>query len=118
MTNRAPAGFQAAGKQLWRNVNATFCFDDEPHKLTVLAQSCRVADVIAELDEAADTAPLLVKGSQGQPVISPFIAEARVQRALLAQLLARLDLPDTDDEAEAKARRLSATRSRAAKGNR
>lgn len=30
----------------------------------------------------------------GQPVISPFIAEARTQRSLLAQLLARLNFEE------------------------
>jgi hypothetical protein len=33
----------------------------------------------------------------GQPVISPFIAEARVQRALLAQLLGRMNFAEADD---------------------
>ena len=61
-------------------------------------------------------APLTVKGSMGQQVISPFIAEARAQRALQAQLLGRLGLPDTDEESEAKAERLTRTRRRAAKG--
>jgi hypothetical protein len=51
----------------------------------------------------------------GQQVISPFIAEARAQRALLAQLLSRLSLPDSDDESQAKAERLTRTRRRAAK---
>lgn len=36
-------------------------------------QACRVADVVAELDEA----PLTVKESMGQQVISPFVSEAR-----------------------------------------
>ena len=30
-------------------------FTDEPHRVQILAQACRVADVIAELDEAAFT---------------------------------------------------------------
>ena len=55
-----------------------------------------MADIIAELDEHAAEAPLTVKGSQGQPVIQPTLAEARFQRALLAQLLGRLGLPDND----------------------
>lgn len=76
----------------------------------------RVADVVADLDEAADEAPLTVKGSMCQQVISPFIAEARAQRALLAQLLSRLDLSDTEEESEAKADKVSRTRRRAAKG--
>ena len=61
-----------------------FDFAQEPGKVQILAQACRVADIIGEMDEAADEAPLTVRGSMGQPVISPFIAEARAQRALLA----------------------------------
>jgi len=95
-----------------------FDFAEEPYKLQILAQTCRVADIIAELDEAADEAPLTTSGSMGQQVISPFIAEARVQRALLAQLIARLALPDTDEEAEVKAAKLSRTRRHAAHGGR
>jgi hypothetical protein len=95
-----------------------FDFTDEPGKVHILAQACRVADIVAELDEAADQAPLTVSGSMGQPVISPFIAEARAQRSLLAQLLGRLGLPDTDEAVAEKAQRLSRTRSRAAKSGR
>jgi hypothetical protein len=95
-----------------------FDFAEEPHKVQILTQACRVEDVLAELDEAAHEAPLTVKGSMGQQVISPFIAEARAQRALQAQLLGRLDLPDTDEESEAKAERLSRTRRRSANGGR
>ena len=62
------------------------------------------------MDQAADLAPLTVKGSMGQQVISPFIAEATVQRALLAQMLARLGLPDTDEESIAKSEKSSRTR--------
>lgn len=115
---RAPRGLQREGKALWRDTHSTFDFADEPHKVQILAQACRVADVIAEMDEAAAEAPLTVKGSMGQPVISPFIAEARAQRALQAQLLGRLGLPDTDEAAEAKAGKLSRTRHNAAKGGR
>ena len=109
---RAPAGLGEAGRKLWRSMHDTFDFDEEPHKVR---QTFRVADVIDELDDAADEAPLTVKGSQGQQVISPFIAEARAQRSLMAQLLARLALPDTDEEIEAKAEKLTRTRRRAAK---
>ena len=79
----------------------------------LLTQARRVADIIAELDDAADEAPLTVKGSQGQPVISPFIAEARVQRALQAQLLGRLGLPDNDEDEDEASRRSRAGRTAA-----
>jgi hypothetical protein len=112
---RVPARLDAAGRRLWRSTVEVFDFTDEPHKIQILTQACRVADVVAELDDAADEAPLTVKGSMGQQVISPFIAEARAQRALLAQLLSRLGLPDTDEESQAKAEKISHTRRRAAK---
>lgn len=95
---RSPAGLRPEGKRLWRSVTAEFDLETEPHKLQILGQACRVVDVIAELDEAADQAPLLTKGSMGQAVISPFIAEARAQRSLLAQLLARLNFEGASDE--------------------
>jgi hypothetical protein len=114
MTTRAPSGLQAEGKRLWRSVHDVFDMTDEPHKMQILTQACRVADIVAELDEAAAEAPLTVKGSMGQAVISPFIAEARAQRALLAQLVGRLGLPDTEEEQEEKAAKLS--RKRAAAG--
>lgn len=96
---RSPAGLQTEGRRLWRKIHAVFDLENDPHKVHILTQACRVADIVAELDEAADQAPLTVKGSMGQPVISPFIAEARVQRALLAQLLARLNFEEFREEA-------------------
>ena len=98
---RLPSGLGDAGKKLWRSIDDVFDFGEKPGKVQLLTQACRVADIIAELYEAADEAPLTVRGSMGQPVISPFIAEARVQRALLAQLLGRLGLPDNDEDDEA-----------------
>jgi hypothetical protein len=94
---RAPNNLQAEGKRLWRTITAEFDLVGEPHKVQVLTQACRVVDQIAELDEAAVQAPLTVKGSMGQAVISPFIAEARAQRSLLAQLLARLNFEGAGD---------------------
>lgn len=88
---RMTSGLGPDGQKLWRAIVAEFDLSLEPHKVQILSQACRVADQIAELDEAAAEAPLTVRGSMGQPVISPFISEARVQRALLAQLLARMN---------------------------
>jgi hypothetical protein len=112
---RVPAGLDTAGKKLWRSVIDVFNFAEEPGKVQILTQACRVADIVAELDDAADEAPLTTKGSMGQQVISPFIAEARAQRALLAQLLGRLGLPDTDEALAEKSEKLSRTRRRVAK---
>lgn len=94
---RSPAGLNTDGRKLWRSITAEFDLENEPHKLQILSQACRTVDLISELDEAAAEAPLTVKGSMGQPVISPFISEARAQRSLLAQLLARLNFEATFD---------------------
>ncbi len=40
----------------------------------VFLVSVAVVMTVAELDEAADEAPLTVKGSMGQQVISPLVA--------------------------------------------
>lgn len=95
---RQPAGLGKQGKSLWRRITSEFDLETDPDKGELLFQACKVADQIAELDEAAAEAPLTVKGSMGQPVISPFIAEARVQRGLLAQLLARMNFAETGED--------------------
>lgn len=96
---RTPAVLQKPGRKLWREITSEFDIEHDPDRRELLFQACRTADQIAELDEAAAEAPLTVKGSMGQPVISPFTAEARVQRGLLAQLLARINFAEaTDDE--------------------
>ena len=50
----SPAGLGEAGKKLWRSIDDVFDFAEEPGKVQILAQACRVADVIAEMDDAAD----------------------------------------------------------------
>lgn len=95
---RVPAGLQKNGKALWRRITAEFDLKSDPDKAELLFQACKTADQIAELDEEAAVAPLTVKGSMGQPVISPFIAEARVQRGLLAQLLSRMNFELAGDD--------------------
>jgi hypothetical protein len=95
---RSPVGLQADGRKLWRKITSEFDLEGEPDRLELLFQACKTADQIAELDEAAAEGPLTVKGSMGQPVISPFISEARVQRGLLAQLLGRMNFADATDD--------------------
>lgn len=107
--------FDPAGMELWASINEIFDFTDEPARLHILMQACRVADLIAELDEAATQGPLTVRGSMQQPVISPLIAEARAQRSLLHQLLSKLGLPDTEEMKDQKAQKLSTVRANAAK---
>ncbi|MEV3960171.1 hypothetical protein AB0M34_04610 [Nocardia sp. NPDC050193] len=60
--------------------------------------ACKTADVIKKLDDAANKAPLTVRGSMGQEVINPLISQAQSARSLLAQLLARLNFAGVEDE--------------------
>jgi P27 family predicted phage terminase small subunit len=108
---RAPKGLSAEGKALWKTMHQEFDFTGEPQKLAILEQACRVLDTITKLEEEAESGPLTVRGSQGQQVINPLVAEARFQRGLLAQLMTKLGLPDADPEkAEKQMKRSDAAR--------
>lgn len=113
---RAPKGLKARGRRLWTELHEQFDFDADPHRRVLVDDVCRTADMIDRLQAVVDTEDLRVRGSQGQPVAAPEIAELRQYRALLGQLLTRLDLADTDDVVEAKAARTSRARSTAARG--
>lgn len=67
-----------------------------PHKRRILFDACKTADVIKRLDDASSRADLTVKGSMGQEVINPLIAQAQTARGLLAQLLSRLNFAVED----------------------
>lgn len=58
-------------------------------------------DVIHRLSVEQENLPFIAKGSMGQSVIAPLVAEMRQQRALLAQLLKALGLPETAEEDDA-----------------
>lgn len=97
MKARMPKGLDYQGQKLWREVTEEFDLDSDPHKRRVLLDCCKIADLIAELEKAAAKAPLIVRGSAQQQVINPVISEARFQRALLMQGLARLNFEGMDD---------------------
>lgn len=95
--------FGPAGTRLVETITNTFDFSEEPGKLAILERAARTADTIAALEAEAATQPLTAKGSMGQEVISPLIAEARAQTSLLDKLLKSLGLPDSDEDTAAKA---------------
>lgn len=64
--------------------------------LEVLTMACRTADDLARLEAELRDAPVLIRGSTGQQRVHPLFAEVRATRALMAQLLARLDLDEAD----------------------
>ena len=92
-----PAGMGSVAKQLWKDVLTEFSLDAQPHKMSVLAECCRVKQVIADLDAqiAKPGFEYIVKGSGYNKVINPMLAEARSQRTLFAALVKALGLPES-----------------------
>jgi hypothetical protein len=115
---RMPNGLGYQGQKLWKSITTEFDFDAEPHKERILFDACKIADMIDRLDKEMQNEPLTVRGSMGQKAIHPCLAQSQSARGQLAQLLSRLGLPDTDEESQAKADKISSNRSRAAKGKR
>ncbi|EKT81860.1 hypothetical protein WSS_A15249 [Rhodococcus opacus M213] len=118
MTNpkpRMPRGLSDEGKKLWKDLTEVFDFTDEPAKLRVLFDACKLADTIKRLDDEAAASPLVVQGSTGQPVIHPCVAQGQSARGLMATLLAKLGLPETDQETELKRHKRTESAKSAAK---
>ena len=94
MALKAPTGLRAAGRNLWRDVTEKYTLRVD--ELAVLARACKTADRLAELEKAhVDLGrPFLTRGSMGQDVIHPLIAEIRTHEAHLGTQLAKLKLPD------------------------
>lgn len=91
-----PPDLGPAGLALWESLTSDYEFRAD--ELRVLEDACREVDLIERMREEADKLPLMVQGSQGQPVASPLVQELRQHRALLARLLGSLRISDVDDE--------------------
>lgn len=102
-----PENLGPAGTELWESITDAFDFQDEPGKVALLERAARTADTIAALEAEASTQSLTAKGSMGQAVVNPLIAEARSQTSLLDKLLKSLGLPETEEEQLERAQRRS-----------
>jgi hypothetical protein len=94
MSQRLPSGLGKAGRALWKSI--TDDNDLRPDELRMLEDAAREVDLIATMD-AAREAPdfeLIVRGSMGQDVINPLVAELRQHRSTVASLLKSLKLSD------------------------
>lgn len=115
MTDPVPISLGAAGRGLWADVTAGL--ELRPDEAAVLTQACGVADQIATLTAVLADAPIITTGSKDQDVLHPAVPELRQQRALLASLLGRLSIPESDerddwDSLSASARGRRAARAR------
>jgi hypothetical protein len=97
---KKPRGLKEAGTDLWDSVSSKYRL--RPDEWRILIDAAREADLVARLEDELVDAPLMVKGSQGQLVASPLVSEVRQHRAVLAQLLGKLKLPDSPQESARK----------------
>lgn len=107
----APKNMGAAGLDLWRKVTSQWTL--RPDELRVLEDACREATLVDRIEKELSVAALMVKGSQGQWVISPLVSEVRQHRATLSSLLKQLKLPDEELDAgsrQTQAREAGASR--------
>jgi hypothetical protein len=92
---RTPAGLEAAGRRLWRQLTAEFVLN--PREIDLLERACRQADDVARCEAVVLRDGVEATGSTGQAVVSPYLLEARQGRLAVARLLGQIGLPDEDD---------------------
>jgi hypothetical protein len=112
---RTPSGLGGDGEELWTDITGEYSlrFDE----LRVLEAACREWNLLcgmeAQLNSELDDGAWSVKGSMGQDVANPLLAEIARHRALFARLMAQLKLPDADAGADSPASRSEAARAMA-----
>lgn len=99
---RAPAGLGLRGRRLWHAIADPF--DLEPHERELLEEAARTLDRLADCQTAIRRDGTMITGSRGQMVAHPLLTEERMQRQVLARLLAGLGVPDDVDDTIAAAR--------------
>ena len=104
-----PADLEAAGRELWRSITATY--ELRADELRLLTEACRTVDELERLRAALADAEPVVAGSKGQVRPHPLIAEIRAHRLALRGLLASIGIEDADAEAgDGEAQRSAAGR--------
>ena len=107
----APRGLGRRGRKLWRDI--TSAHDLAPAELIVLAEACRTADRLEQLDELLrgdvetwSRVQLPSREDDDELIlrIDPALSEARQQATVLKQLLAALRLPDAESGAKPQRR--------------
>lgn len=93
---RTPSGLGEDGLELWTDITGEYelRFDE----LRILETACREWDLMcgmdAQLNSELDAGNWSVRGSMGQDVAHPLLAEIARHRALFARLVSQLKLPD------------------------
>lgn len=93
-----PPGLRAGGTALWNACHGEIPEDWQFDAIEAwhLQAACELRDTLDELRKMIQKHGVLVPGSQGQDVLNPALAEARLTGAAIAQLLSKVRLPDED----------------------
>lgn len=88
---RTPAGLTPAAARVFAATVKAFEMPDA-HSLAVLESACRSLSRAEQLDALVDAEGMTTRGSRGQTVLHPAIAEARQCRLAAGRLLGSLGL--------------------------
>jgi len=112
-TPRPPLNLGEAGQALWDSIIPAY--ELKPDELVILKHACREEDLIDRLETALASADLITHGSMGQEVASPFVSELRQHRSTQAQMLKKINIPDTPASAARKKASVSDSARKAAR---
>jgi P27 family predicted phage terminase small subunit len=111
---RPPRGLGAAGKQLWKAIQAELPdgIELDGREAELLARACSAADHILELERAVAADGVTVAGSRGQVTVHPALVEIRGQKLAMLRLLKSIDLSAdvVEKPSERRARRAATAR--------
>ena len=97
MKHKPPAKLGDRALELWNGIANSGSYELRIDELLILTDACREVDLIDRMEREQSGGELTAHGSQGQPVAAPLIAELRQHRAMVANLMKQLKLPDTSD---------------------
>ncbi len=95
-----PEGLGSKAEDVWRDTVDKY--ELRGHELRILEDACREVDLIERMQTALAATPLIVEGSQGQPVESPLVKEIRQHRVTYQRLVGALKLPEEDEPASSR----------------
>ncbi|GAA1671147.1 hypothetical protein MMUR_47730 [Mycolicibacterium murale] len=90
-----PPGLKTRGKQLWTDLHTSADFTDCPETRTMAEEACYLVDEITRQRRLVRAAGrnTRVKGSNGQPVSMPEIADLQKNQGIMLSLLKSLRMP-------------------------
>lgn len=113
---RAPMRLSPKANKLWHSTLNVY--DLAEHEYPILEAACRELDLVDELEKELRGSDYIVRGSMGQDVANPLLAEIRHHRAAYVSLVRALGLPDADAGEVPDARRSAAQKAAQARWSR